>query len=325
MSHVAQVGAYIPSATNTRSKFPPPLVGMFLFLGTLLSLPDAHAAKFVAFFAPALDLITNLFPLFFVPGLIVTPAAMQGVLPVDFVKFFAVVSLGMISITVKSMYVVEFVMQMCKMQQPPSQQPRLAKKGEFTSWFSRELEHLFGVLTLVTGILALWTPSVQQLYFASASVFTFVFSSRLPRFLSPHVAKFLHPLIPTYFLCTALFMAQGALRGKGLIALLGEYLVAGGQWNKAAGNFIMFFLEPAIISFAFGLFARKKLLQENLVAIAAGAFSSSFVGILIMAALVRALIVPDDLGKALMPRATAALAIVQVSRFVSIRVSSYMS
>jgi len=307
------VGSYIPSKSKTRSKFPPPLVGMFLFFGTMLSLSEANAAKFVDFFAPALDLVTNFLPLFFVPGLISTPAALEGVGLVDVCKFFVVIFMGMVAIAIKSAYVVEYVMKISKVPQPPSQPPTVTKKGQFKSWFSPELEKLFGFLTLATGVVSLGKKSVQQLYYGSATMFSFVVSSRLPRFLPPDVAKFLHPLIITYFMCTTLFMFQGALRGMGLHSILGEYLVSGSSWNTAAGNFIMFFLEPAIISFSFGLFSRKKLLQENFAAIFLGAFSSSFMGILIMSAIVRVLVVPHELGKALMPRATAALAIVQAN------------
>lgn len=93
--------------------------------------------------------------------------------------------------------------------------------------------------------------------------------------------------------------------------VLGEYLVPGADWNGAAGNLIMFFLEPAIISFSFGLFARKQLLWENAAAILGGAFCAAFAGILTLAGSARLVGVPRALSLALMPRATAALAVVQ--------------
>jgi putative effector of murein hydrolase len=49
-------------------------------------------------------------------------------------------------------------------------------------------------------------------------------------------------------------------------------------FDKAAGNFIMFFLEPAIVSFSFGLYERKQLLKENAAAILSGSLSSAFLG-----------------------------------------------
>jgi putative effector of murein hydrolase len=93
----------------------------------------------------------------------------------------------------------------------------------------------------------------------------------------------------------------------------GEYLQPGGPWSESAGNFIMKFLEPAIISFSFGLYSRRQLLKENAAAILAGSFSSAFLGTVTMAILIRIIGVPLSLGLALMPRATAAMAVVQAA------------
>jgi hypothetical protein len=70
------------------AKFPPPLVGMFVFFGTMLSLPPRDAEQFVAFFQPAVTLLTNLLPVFFSPGLINLPSAMADVAWKDFLKFW---------------------------------------------------------------------------------------------------------------------------------------------------------------------------------------------------------------------------------------------
>ena len=40
----------------------------------------------------------------------------------------------------------------------------------------------------------------------------------------------------------------------------------------------MFFLEPAIVSFAFGLYERKQLLKENAAAILSGSLPSALLG-----------------------------------------------
>jgi len=61
--------------------FPPALVGMFIFFFTMIGLEDRDAAKFVAFFDPAVVLLTNFLPVFFLPGLLNAPAAMAQVMP----------------------------------------------------------------------------------------------------------------------------------------------------------------------------------------------------------------------------------------------------
>jgi putative effector of murein hydrolase len=170
---------------------------------------------------------------------------------------------------------------------------------------------VWGSIAVVTGLIAVIMPSVQPAFFVASTVFSFVFASRLPRFIPPAVNKFWHPLMSTYVVATVLMVVQGALRGKGLAQVLDEYLIPGATWDRAAGNFIMYFLEPAIISFSFGLYRRKRLLSQNAAAILAGSFSSAFTGILTMALLTRLVGVPRQLALALMPRATAALAVVQ--------------
>ncbi|EKX42555.1 hypothetical protein GUITHDRAFT_111530 [Guillardia theta CCMP2712] len=146
-----------------------------------------------------------------------------------------------------------------------------------------------------------WCPLVY-----SSTIFSFIFASRLPRYFNPTFANFWHPLLTTYISATVWFLGYGAMKGKSLLDVLGEYLKTGGLWN-----FIMFFLEPAIISFAFGLYERRVLLVQNAAAIIGGSFTAAFVGIFLMAGLARAFNPSRTIKLALLPRATAALAIVQ--------------
>jgi len=134
-----------------------------------------------------------------------------------------------------------------------------------------------------------------------------------------------------------MLVSYGVLRGMSLCDVLARYTVGGGSPTSAAGNLILFFLEPAIISFSFGaarsqprkshprryqelplngglpagLYARRKLLVENALAIMGGAFTAAFFGIFVSAGLCRVFNPPRQLKLALIPRATAALAVVQ--------------
>ena len=336
------------------SQFPPPLVGMFIFFGTLVSMKDEDAARFVDFFEPANVLLTNFLPVFFSPGLIRTPAAAKDVKMIDFVKFVATIFVGLVSVLAQTGFLTDFIMRATGAAVPPPAPP---KRGKFVPWFSQSSEIIWAVTTALTGVLALAAPPVQSLFFVAATIFSFVFAARLPRLLPPTVAKFWHPLMTTYVAATGIMGLQGMLRGKDFQQVLGEYLVPGATWDRAAGNFIMYFLEPAIIAFSFGLYRRKQLLFDNALAIFAGSFSSAFTGlhasylsvhlcplraclvapalcmpvpmsprtpvcfthkktphgpgILTMAGISRMFGVTRTLGLALMPRATAALAVVQ--------------
>ena len=74
---------------------PPPLVGMFIFFGYMLSLSDADAVKFVDFFTPGNNMLKHFLPVFFIPGLIFTPVAARSIKLLDFIKFATAVMTGM--------------------------------------------------------------------------------------------------------------------------------------------------------------------------------------------------------------------------------------
>jgi len=290
------------------TSFPPPLIGMFLFFVGMVSMKESDAEKCVEFFEPGVALLTNFLPVLFSPGLICTPSATVGIGFVDFLRFTLVIGLGMTAVIFQTGMLTDYIMKISKAVAPPAEAPKFSK---FVPWFSDQIELIFGSVTLLSGLLAVVMPSLQQTFYVFTTVFSFIFAARLPRLLDPVVAKYWHPLMTTYFAATAILMTQGRLRGIGLHSVLKEYLIPGATWDKAAGNFVMFFLEPAIISFSFGLYNRRRLLRANAAAILAGSFSSAFFGVLTMSGLARIIGVPRTLGLALMPRATAALAVVQ--------------
>ena len=96
------------------NKFPPPLVGMFIFFASMVSMEEKDAAKFVNFFEPANVLLTNFLPVFFSPGLIRTPAAARGVKLWDFVKFVTIISGGLVAIIFQTGLLTDFVMKIAK-------------------------------------------------------------------------------------------------------------------------------------------------------------------------------------------------------------------
>ena len=290
--------------------FPPPLVGMAAFFFTMVNMDSSNAEAVFSFLKPGVALLTNFLALFFLPGLVVTPLAIvrEQVRALDFLKFCLIIFSGMAAILAQTSFLVEFLMKITKAEIPRRLPPT---KGKFEPFFSASLEIILGSLTAVTGVAALMAPALQQAFYGFATAFAFIFASRLPRFIPPHINKFWHPLITAYLTTTAIFIAQGQVRGKGLIDTLRDYLVPGATWDKAAGNLIMFWLEPAIISFGFGLYERRVYLFQNQISILAGAMSSAFFGILTIASIGRVFGVPRVLALALMPRGTAALAVVQ--------------
>ncbi|EKX42556.1 hypothetical protein GUITHDRAFT_111531 [Guillardia theta CCMP2712] len=127
------------------TKFPHPLVGMFMAFAGLMSMKEKDAAKVVSFFKPGLDLLTNFLPAFFAPGLIVTPLAMKDVSAVDFTKFLSVLGLGGSGLYFIIANVVAILQEKGNREQKA--QPQAPKRAGFKSWFSPQLEKIFFTLT----------------------------------------------------------------------------------------------------------------------------------------------------------------------------------
>ena len=163
-----------------------------------------------------------------------------------------------------------------------------------------------------SGALALFRPGKPtHVFYAITTIYSYVFSTRIPRVMHPTLRRFLHPLLLSFAWSTVVLGTFAALRGQSLFPVLREYLVPGGPPTSAAGNHVLFWLEPCIITFAFGLHERRRLLFDNALPILAGAATSTVGGIFSMALLGRVLGAPTLVRMALLPRATAALAMVQ--------------
>ena len=194
---------------------------------------------------------------------------------------------------------------------PSKEQPASAAPTKFQPPFSEDLEKLFTAAVLGSGAVALAEPRFRHAFYSITTIYSYVFSTRLPRMLPPAVARYWHPLLTSFSWSSVILGAYSALRGNAFFQVLRDYFVPGGPPLSAAGNYVLFWLEPSIITFGFGLFARKKLLFANAVPILCGALTSTVIGILTMATLGRVLGLHTEGKLALLPRATAALAVVQ--------------
>lgn len=161
---------------------------------------------------------------------------------------------------------------------------------------------------------ALVAPTVAATQFAfmtSVTLLCFIAGIKIGAQLPEVVNKVWHPLMTTFALVNVVFIGYGAATGQTLSALLGSYIAPGKPILAAPGNAIMYFLAPAIWSFAFGLYNRRKTLFPNWLPILGGSFWSALTGILFIAGMERLLQPVESLKLALLPRGTAALAVVQ--------------
>ncbi|KAJ1493869.1 LrgB-like family-domain-containing protein, partial [Baffinella frigidus] len=286
------------------TKFPHALVGMFVFFGGMCAMKPSDADKVVTFFKPGLDILTAFLPAFFAPGLVLTPLAATGISSLDLSKFLGILSVNLFVLYGTVGSVVAYLQKLSGMPIPAGLPP---SNNKYKAWFSPALEKIFFASTFAT--------MGGQTFFFSQTFFSFIFASRLPEasFMNPTFAQYWHPLLTTYVTSTALVGGFGMIRGMSLNNVLSRFMVSGGSPLASAGTLIMMFLEPAIISFSFGLYARRQLLRENALAILGGAFTASFFGIFSSAFFCRIVNPSRPLKLALIPRATAALAVVQAA------------
>uniref|UniRef100_A0A6U4VXY5 LrgB-like protein n=1 Tax=Hemiselmis andersenii TaxID=464988 RepID=A0A6U4VXY5_HEMAN len=294
--------------------FPHTLTGMLLLFGGLCFTETKNAAKVVDFMEPATTLLTNFLPSFFIPALIVAPLAARDIPGIDIAKFLAIISIALTGGAGFTGHLVQGL-QRLDGQKPAKQGGAKASPSNaaFKSWFSPEIEKLFAAVTALSGAAALAVPQAKPTFFVATTFLSFIFASRIPRVFSPMIRQYWHPLMTTYSAATITFILFAQLSGMGFFELLQEYMVGGGSMFAAAGNFIMFWLEPSIISFAFGLYARRTLLQANFMPIMAGTFISTVLGIFTLAGLNRAFDPAHEIKLCLLPKATAALAVVQAA------------
>jgi putative effector of murein hydrolase len=187
-------------------------------------------------------------------------------------------------------------------------------------WITTTLGWIFGAGIVANGrALMLW------LSLLSSSVVGFSLGQRLP----PRIQKVLHPLVTcvmfTYF--SIFLLAKGS--GSAWIDILLLYMRRPGkQWPPSVngvasaaaasaifalggpGNLLLSFLGPAVLSFAFQMYQRRRLIQENAPQVLGGCLLAAFFGMLGSAVLARMLCLPAALRLVFVPRSiTAPLAI----------------
>ncbi len=237
---------------------------------------------------------------------------------IDALKFFGSIAVAIPFLYLCTGHTVQLLqrIQAAPADPSPPQEEAAGKPvaAPFSPPFSPALETLLLAAVAASAAAAAAAPGrATHVLFALATLYAYVLAARFPRLLTPAAARHCHPLLLSAACTSALLAAFAAVTRQPYFAVLRAYFVPGGPPTRAAGNFMLFWLEPAIITFAFGLHARRRLLLANALPILGGSLASTVGGILTMALLGRAAGAPRAVRLALLPRATAALAVVQAA------------
>jgi len=290
---------------------PPPLLGMFLIISVLAAVearfgtPAVSAVEAAA--APAVEWIGRWLPLFYVPSLVCLPLALRALPTSLLLKVVALLCAGWVASLLFAALVTVGVRAVTATELQPAP-PMPAVRG-FTRTHRAAWAAALGCSGLALQLAPVEAlPAVAAAFMLSATVFGFLLAAALP----PRVQRLLHPLLACAAVANAAAAAAGTARDGalgGYAPVLQAYLTKGAG-EAGAGDFLMAFLHPVILSFGFRVFAQRALMRRHLAEIGGAVLSSAAFSLLATAAAGAAIGLPSALSLALAPRSvTVALAL----------------
>mmetsp|Transcript_23562 Transcript_23562/g.65554 ORF Transcript_23562/g.65554 Transcript_23562/m.65554 type:complete len:539 (-) Transcript_23562:108-1724(-) len=286
-------------------KFPSMLAGCLALFATLLMLDKvqpAMASKIATFLTPGASLLAMFFPMFFVPGLALLPLAHSVGGPVEIVKLLVTVALGLTySIVTIAMTVMMFrggKLQfgagggLKAVQQKAKKQAK--KVAAAPKPFSEQQFKMFAKLAVVAGVAALLTSGKhgkpiavvsENCFLTLFTVASYMWAARLPT----DFVKVVHPLVTCCVMILAVVKVMSLLhKHRSFHDILRAYKVGSLDYKKAgSADILMFLLGPSAVSFAIGMYDKRKLLFSNLTTVMASTLVSSVGGLFGTAAFVR--------------------------------------
>ncbi|CEM00615.1 unnamed protein product [Vitrella brassicaformis CCMP3155] len=334
--------------------FPSNLAGMLLVLATLLVLNatrPAVALRAFTFLMRGTTFLKIWLPVWFVPNLINLPLMDVG----QPVRIAAVILCGMLFTLLTTAGVVTHVKSLAQRATASERQPltvsipeRTSKKGASSSAaaslpFSARLSMCLAAGMCVCFLLAValwWCDDVIRSSGARSAVVwqshirlekgfllllilcTYVFGARLP----PRVTKIAHPLLTCAFLTWGGMLLYAVAvpgpppfdRSREWWRLLNGLVVKAPQSIEqfGAGNFLLMFLGPAVVSFGVSIFDQRVLIRENAAAISSGVAYATVGSLLFTALFTRAINLEHDCRLCMLPRSVTIPLALEINKLI---------
>lgn len=280
---------------------------------------------------PGAKLLTKWLPVFFVPGLAMLPLAPSMGGGIEVVKVLGVVIIGMIYTMATTGFSVLGIRTALGLVEKVDMSPVVTKKEDKTKTpigattkpskaFSDEILKyaLKGAavsavvsLTATKAKFSLATP-LNTIYLGFVTLSAFIWTSRLPKAITTKA----HPIVLTTVLILSIFQLTGFVIGSSFTDVLKSYKFGSLNFMQAgAGDFLLYMLGPAVVSFSMSMYSQKKLLKDNLFVVLVAVLISSAGSLFGTAAFVRLIKLGGDgdnfLRRSVLARnVTAALAMV---------------
>jgi len=245
--------------------FPSSLGGCGMLLVTMLTLPIGD----VLFkgLQPGATLLAKWLPLFFVPSLIMLPLA-DSVGPwSDVVKIGTVIVGGLFFTLLTTAWSVIGIRKVTNTPDfTPEQSESTVEAKPSPKPFSVESRN-FLLLSMVTTWIASmfspvqWTKQASKLLLFFTTLGSFVIGARLPASFT----RIVHPLVTCTFMTWATMGAMSGVSHVPFLEVLQTYRKGTLAFGVCGpGDLLQFMLGPAVVSLAVSMYARRKLMKENI-------------------------------------------------------------
>uniref|UniRef100_A0A7S2YDS6 Plastidal glycolate/glycerate translocator 1, chloroplastic n=1 Tax=Entomoneis paludosa TaxID=265537 RepID=A0A7S2YDS6_9STRA len=264
--------------------FPAQLAGCVLLfvilLGAQLISPGTGDAWATAL-SPGATFLTKWMGCFFIPGLTMLPLAPSLGSPWEIVKALGIVVGGFYYSLALVTYSVLGVRKLtgattgttATQKQPKStiHKGNIQKKpyNEATLAFLLKGTTLFGLVRLGLHKVSLFNGKLnkpmESLFFTFATISSYVWGANLPS----QFTKVCNPLLTSAFVTLALARTISSFTKASFTDILRSYTCKNLHYSQiGAGDLLLFFLSPCVISFGVGMFKGKTLIAANLPAVA---------------------------------------------------------
>lgn len=190
-----------------------------------------------------------------------------------------------------------------------SQEPSKGAKKASGSPFSDEQWKFCYIAAFATGILTVmahrfqWNESfsspLQMLFLLSFTVGAYTGATRLPAAFN----KVVHPLVTSSAAVLLAVRALAAAEGRDFLDILRSYKVGSlDPLRCGAGDYLIYALSPAVVSFSISVYSRRSLLFNNLPIVLTAMIISSAGGLFATGAFVRLISLGGQTGNSALVR-----------------------
>ena len=214
------------------------------------------AAATVKFFGPATTWIARWMPVFFVPSLVMLPLTLQGLSGGQLMTVLVIVVAGLITSCVATAQTTVVIRSAIKTDMEPFvPTPSIPPfhNLHITFW-AAILAIGFALINFAPTLIFNSLAATASIFFLAATMLGFIIGTRAPA----GVKKIVHPITACAIAGEGAVLVVSALCGQSFLETLRLYTSSSGI---SAGATLLFFLATVIVSFAFQMYSRRKLMM----------------------------------------------------------------